>query len=347
MEMLWLCFLLASKFFRKGYGIMNYLWRKSFLVMVAAGGMLAFGMQQMASAGAISYSFLNIDNLRVFDNSTGVQLNFLTDFVPSPAFIDSASASATSSFGPPVATSNPIASDTPLACSGNCAGIAQNNTAQQVGTNNFGRGDTGGNGGAIVTNAPGGLPSFSQVFTVAEGRQGITGTTQGAANVSNTTNFTFALAGTGTIDVRADFTATAQLFVQLDQPETRVIASDNWSITLVDNATGNVIVDWDPDGSLLGGITGGTEFSDPFSLNTQRQLLGTSGTVDTGVQTGFFSASFTLNRGQLFDLSVSHSSDAFTLANVNAIPEPGTLTLLGIGLLVGYGVLRRNQRTKV
>lgn len=298
---------------------------------------LCSGLTANANAGAVAYSYLEIDDFRLFNDTTGAQLD-VSDF----SFLDigeSSTASATSSFGPGAVTSNPVGLDTTLACSGvaGCVGIAPNDKLQQVAKTNFGRGDTSAIDGAIITGT-GAAFDFANVWTVAEGRQSGTGFTTGDANVSNATEFVFEfmLGGAGDIDVRMDFMAFAELYVKLDQDSDKAFASYDWSLTIEDVLTGVIVFDWTPNGSPTG-----SELADAFDLSDERSVLNT-GTAGTGPLGGFFSNVVTLTRGT--DLRLSINADSSITTRIEEVPEPGALFLMGAGLL-GLRLTRRFRIT--
>ena len=111
--------------------------------------------------------------------------------------------------------------------------------------------------------------------------------------------------------------------------------------------------DWNPDGSP-GGILGGTELADPFSLNTSILLAGAGSEIydPTGDASfglvppafGAFSALFT-NTSPIFavsgPLSIEMRED---VATANVISEPSALTLFSMGALLGLGAYARRRR---
>ncbi len=116
-------------------------------------------------------------------------------------------------------------------------------------------------------------------------------------------------------------------------------ASNSWSLTLaLLGGTGNVF-SWTPDGGS-GGITGGTENFDPFSINTNVAATANFFSDTTGVQNGFFSATSNDLAAGTYRVSIAHISTAD--ATILAVPEPTALSLVGLALL-GAGVASRRR----
>lgn len=148
-----------------------------------------------------------------------------------------------------------------------------------------------------------------------------------------------------------DVSFLAQSFarVALGQPDVRANASYGWNLSVTNINTGDELLDWQPQGTAgignsaceadpdgAGPLTATcTELSDSFDMNRGFTRNNTDDFSLTNAL-GAFGLRIALDSGA-YRLSVTH----FTAADAEAIPEPGSLALLGIGMFGLAGIRRR------
>lgn len=115
-------------------------------------------------------------------------------------------------------------------------------------------------------------------------------------------------------------------------------ANTEMTITIRDGL-GATVFQWAPDGAA-GGITGGSETSDPFSLNSGLGLS-TLGNVSYSPGSGAFLASTALLPVGTYQLNITMKDTAIA----SAVPVPAAIWLLGSGLLGLAGLVRRRGQT--
>jgi PEP-CTERM motif len=117
-----------------------------------------------------------------------------------------------------------------------------------------------------------------------------------------------------------------------------------FSVSLTNVATNAIVFNWTPDGSL-GGIVGGTETSDPESLNSTfaafpGQSITHSGRYAAGTFSSYSATTNALAAGNYtLSFAMSESTDVRRVA-ADTVPEPATCALIFVGFGV-VGVMRR------
>jgi len=133
----------------------------------------------------------------------------------------------------------------------------------------------------------------------------------------------------------------------LGQPNFSVDASTSHTVTIINLTTGLTALEWSPDGAAGGlsciaaqGCLASGE-TDPFSLQGDLALVLFPLDIDPPANgPGFFELQATLAPGlYTFRLSTTVDANATILP---VVPEPGTLALLGLGLL-GLGATARRK----
>lgn len=318
--------------------------------VAAVAGLLAMpAFVGEANAAAKAFSSLHVEDFIISDEDG--QLDFETDF---DIILGGNSSSSQGSLdGTTVGDSDGPSLgdvDADLSCVGSgCVGIGDNDFNQQAfpPTNSFGRGDSRVLGSGIL-NAPGASQDSVTADTVAEAQ--IVGNSSGTGNGTTGTDtvFNFSL----TEDRQLTFSFSAQGIMELildpDSQAGSITGADfEFSITIREADTNEVVFEWTPDGVVNDNIVGGTENDDDGDLSQEASRL-TPGTtsIDTGL--GLFSATTDMLSALIdYTLTVSHTSNARATL---VVPEPRTLALFSLGLLAIGGLIvtqrrRGNNRT--
>jgi hypothetical protein len=307
--------------------------KRNLAAATALGAVLGFGMVGQASAGVYGLAYLDIDDLVVTTGATASLFTFSTN---QDAILNG--------------TPDPVAGN--ASCGGNfgvfenctlpLSGPAQNTGTEVRGNSDyqvFGQVGNYSNSEAEIIDAVLLLDPSTHVAGISESRLA-SGTQSAQANTSVTSNTRLNLLAGGAGTLSLTFTATIDVQAEVtDVPLGLAQAATSATLTLVSG--GVTLVSWTPTGEGLAQICGGgltcTVIKDPRTLNYTATSDGTlnalSGTGDYEI---FISG---LAPGQ-YSLALASTTNT----DLIAIPVPGSLLLVGTGLLLGARVARRSRK---
>jgi hypothetical protein len=202
-----------------------------------------------------------------------------------------------------------------------------------------------------------GVPTST--IQVTEAEIASTGTGQASTNVQSNTTFTFTFQVTapgGTLAL--NFLADPDLYVAVNTLNLlNALAQANTGATFTLTGDNGTSIQWNPDGTLGNAFTkciGATcaEVADTQSLNNTLGLPGGNpqsacisdtrgGCIDPGL-TAFGINITNLTTGS-YSLTLASTSSVNVVQRIAAVPEPGILALLGIGLLGVFGSISRRK----
>lgn len=297
-------------------------------MLCAAGG---------AQAGAYGYSYDNIFGLTITNPTGVVTVASTTNISRSTATLNGVS----------VINGGSGTLDSAQSAVG-AVTKGQNDFTQQGPTGTYSRGDA-----QIVSTQfppfPTGATS-TQATNVAEAHLDTAGTADASGRNGSTTGFsvTFTV-GSPTATLAFNFLANPFMQVFLNNDVALGSSSTaNLVVTFsITNAAGATVFNWAPDGAIGSGISGGTESADAANLNTNLSTnfltrgslftydpTGCGAPTGTGIGTacgGAFTALTNALAAGSYTLTLN-AVESVDLVKVAAVPEPGTLALLGLGL---------------
>ncbi|MCA1941451.1 MAG: PEP-CTERM sorting domain-containing protein [Caenispirillum bisanense] len=182
--------------------------------------------------------------------------------------------------------------------------------------------------GAIVS----GVRPTTGLTSVVMGESRVDGDTIGRATSTNTSQggveFELELGGTGTVDLVLSLDYLIDLFVahEIDGSIQDASAGASFFVTILGNGSSIVLAPED----LNVGVAISEEFTSAAFSETGSVLL-----------------PITLDRGVRYNFSINHTATTVVNAQLVAVPEPGTVGLLGAGLaMLGIGAIRRRRGDK-
>lgn len=319
---------------------MSYLSRA--LLPIALSGLILASASGSAQASAYGYSYNNIFGLTI-SNPTGViSVAGNTDISRSTATLN----------GNSVIRGGNGFIDAPQSALGAVTKGQNNFTQQGQGNASYSRGDA-----QIVSSQippfPAGATSTHTV-NVAEAFLFDTGSADASGrNGSNTGLSVNFVVGAPGATILFNFQAAPFMQVYLDAlagPGSSSTANMSVSFTIT-NGLGQTVFNWTPDGIVGSGITGGTELADAANLNTNLSTntltsgnlltydpLGCSTPTGTGIGTACGGTYTALTNNLVagnytLTLNTVNSVDLTIFPRAVQVAEPGTLALLGLGLM--------------
>jgi hypothetical protein len=307
-------------------------YHRHFLHKAAAVGALMAAAAGTARADAFAQSILVIDNFRLL-HASGVAYSAAdfrtlagTNDAHASAQLNGSYANATESVG--IASgNNPDLAHQQVGSSS--VPIEENRFANSPflpgASGSFGYADQHLSGSALSVD---GAPAGARAATRSDAALTENGQASGNAGVGTSTTLSFTLDQADTMTIAFDAMPFTQALVTANVVA-NASASLSWTISLFDVSEGVTVFSYSPEAlNALSNVSRGDAAPGTTSYNP--------GTLRLSASTGL------LVGGNTYQITIAHG----TLANANqerVLPEPGSLALVGLGLLAWTALGRRNK----
>ncbi|NML60196.1 PEP-CTERM sorting domain-containing protein [Massilia sp. RP-1-19] len=308
------------------------------MLLTAMAASIAIGGMGSARADAFAQSILVIDNFRLL-HSSGTPFS-VTDFgmltgtndAHATASLNGVFANGAQSFGilsgvnPDVAHQT-VGTPNPARPENNFAPFS--GAPPVPGT--FGYADQNLSGSSITI---GTTPAGATASTRADASLAMNGMASGNSDVGTSTTFSFTLGAADSMTIAFDATPFTQAYVSADgAPTTNANARLSWSINIIDMTTGMTVFTYAPN-----------ELNAFSNVSRTDGFPGTT-TYNPG-EMSFSSTTGMLSTASTYQITIQHNTLANALQATQAVPEPATLAIFGIGLL-GITAIGRRRRQAV
>lgn len=305
------------------------------MMLTAMAASIAIGGMGSARADAFAQSILVIDNFRLL-HSSSTPYN-VTDFgvltgtndAHATASLNGVFAADAQSFGILSGNNPDVAHQTV----GNPNPALPENNFSPFGSappvpGTFGYADQNLSGSSITVGA---TPAGATASTRADASLAVNGMASGNSDVGTSTTFSFTLGVADSMTIEFDATPFTQAYASNgSSPNTNANARLSWSINIVDMTTGMTVFAFAPN--------------ELNAFSNVSRTDGFPGTTTYNPGTMAFSASTgILSTDSTYQITIQHNTLANALQQTQAVPEPATLAIFGIGLL-GITALKRRRR---